>query len=417
MKNAMAIIKVEISIPEAVSVIRKFKENRVSAFEDLSSSIKSSISNAINDLLKAEMTLFLGEDNQKTNKRNGYKIRTYTIKGIGTIEVRVPQARQGGFNSVIIPKGERIDPRLKEDMAVLSLAGLSTRTLAMISKRILGIEVGKDTISNSMNLLSEKACSWLTRPLTDEYWALYIDGTNFNIQRRGSTEKEPSLVVLGINKGGYKSILSIQPGQKDSASCWRTVFKDLKGRGLNDAKVRIGVMDGLPGLETVFKEEFSNAVTQRCWVHATKNALNKCPKRLRDGFKHLIDHVMYASSQNAAREAFKLLKESMGSDGRRAVDCLEKDLESLLAHFAFDRSYWRALRTTNSIERVNKELKRRTKSMETLGEITLEVVIAFTALRLEVNWRLSPVNAKHLEKLVHVKPNAVEEVVQELTGH
>ena len=416
MKKSMAIIKVEINIAEAISIIKMFKENRIHALEDLSNSIKGSVSNAINELMHAEMTMFLGQHNQSTNKRNGYKIRTYTIKGIGAIEVKVPQARQSGFNSAIIPKGERIDPRLKEDMAVLSLAGLSTRTLAMVSKRILGIEVGKDTVSDSLDLLSEKACSWLTRPLTDEYWALYIDGTNFNIQRRGSTEKEPSLVVLGINKSGYKSILSIQPGQKDSAHCWQTVFKDLKKRGLDGSKVSIGIMDGLPGLEKVFKEEFTSAVTQRCWVHATTNAMNKCPKRLREGFKRLIDQVMYASSQNAAREAFKVLKESMGNDAKRAVDCLEKDLISLLAHFTFDRSFWRALRTTNAIERVNKELKRRTKSMETVGEQTLEIVVAFTALKLEMNWRRNPVNADHYEKLAHVKPNAVEEVVQELVG-
>lgn len=416
MQNAMAIIKVEISIPEAIKALKKFKENRSQALEEVSTSIRDSVSMAVNELLNAEMNLYLGEPDQADNKRNGYKIKTYTFKGIGTLELKVPQARRAGFNSVVIPKGERIDPRLKEDMAVLSLAGLSNRTLAMVSKRLLGVEVGKDTISSSLEMISEKACSWLTRPLTDEYWALYIDGTNFNIQRRGSTEKEPSLVVLGISREGYRSILAIEPGQKDSADCWRSVFKELKSRGLKADQVRIGIMDGLPGLERVFKEEFSQAVSQRCWVHALRNAMSKCPKRLRDGFKSLVNQVMFASSQNAARRSFLELKKAMADDGRRAVSCLEKDLESLLAHYAFERSYWRALRTTNPIERVNKEIKRRTKPMETVGEKTLEVLVAFIALKLEFNWRLHPVNAEHFEKLTYVKQNALEEVVQELTG-
>ena len=124
---------------------------------------------------------------------------------------------------------------------------------------------------------------------------------------------------------------------------------------------------------------------------------------------------MFANSQNAARRAFSELKKAMGDDGRRAVACLEKDLESLLAHYAFERSYWRALRTTNPIERVNKEIKRRTKSMESLGEKTLEVLVAFVALKLEFNWRRNPVNAGHFEKLTYVKQNALEEVVQKLT--
>jgi putative transposase len=373
------------------------------------------VSGAINELLNAEMNLYLGEPDQADNRRNGYKTRSYTLKGIGTVELRIPQARQSGFESSIIPKGERIDPRLKEDMAVLTLAGLSTRTLAMVSRRLLGIDVGKDTVSASLDLISDRACSWLDRPLEEEYWALYIDGTNFNIKRRYSVEKEPSLVVLGIGRDGYRSILSIQPGQKDSSECWRTIFKDLKNRGLNPKKVRIGIMDGLPGLEKVFKEEFTQAVTQRCWVHALKNALNKCPKRLRDAFKVLAEKVMYASSQSAARAAFQDLKETMGDDGRRATACLEKDLESLLAHYAFERSYWRSLRTTNPIERVNKEIKRRTKSMDSLGEKTLEVIVAFVALRLEFNWRRNKVNAEHYERLVNMKHNAVEKVVHELT--
>ena len=414
MQTVMAIIKVEISIPEAIKALKKFKENRSQALEEVSNSIRESVKSAMNELMNAEMNLYLGEPDQADNKRNGYKIKTYTFKGIGALELKVPQARRAGFTSVVIPKGERIDPRLKEDMAILSLAGLSTRTLAMVSKRLLGVDVGKDTVSSSLELISGKACSWLTRPLTDEYWALYIDGTNFNIQRRGSTEKEPSLVVLGVSRDGYRSILAIEPGQKDSCDCWRTVFKDLKSRGLKADKVRIGIMDGLPGLERAFREEFSQAVTQRCWVHSLKNAMNKCPKRLRDGFKSLADKVMFASSQNAARRAFSELKKSMGDDGRRAVACLEKDLESLLAHYAFERSYWRALRTTNPIERVNKEIKRRTKSMESLGEKTLEVLVAFVALKLEFNWRRHPVNAEHFEQLTYVKQNALEEVVREL---
>ena len=415
MRNFMSIIKIEVSIPEAISALKRFKNDRVKALEELSTAYKTSVENCLNDLLKAEMSLFLGQPEQSDNKRNGYKERSYTFKGIGTVQVRMPQARNGGFESQVVPKHERIDPRLKEDVAVLHLAGLSTRTIAMVSKRLLNVEVSKDLVTGSLTLISEKASQWLKRPLTDEYWALYIDGTNFRLQRRGSTEGEPSLVVLGVNTSGYRSILSIEPGYKDDAECWRTVFKELKARGVDSKKVRIGIMDGLPGLERVFREEFPHAVTQRCWVHALKNALNKCTKRSREAFKKLADEVQYASSQNAARAAFSKLKEVMAGEAKNAVHCLEKDLESLLAHYAFEKSYWRALRTTNPIERVNKEFKRRLKVMESVGENTLEVMVAFVALKLEMNWRRNPVNAKHLEKLQYVRPNAVEEVIQEIS--
>lgn len=95
----------------------------------------------------------------------------------------------------------------------------------------------------------------------------------------------------------------------------------------------------------------------------------------------------------------------MQSDAKRAVECLEKDLDSLLTHHAFDRGFWRALKTTNAIERVNKALKRRTQSMEILGEDRLEVTVAFIALKLEINWRKVPENDKRLENLANVVPN------------
>jgi len=412
----MSIVKIEIKVPEAINALKKFKRNRLQAFEELNQEIKDSVSQAINDLLNAEMSLFLGQSKQSQNKRNGFKQKTYTLKGVGSLIIEMPQARQKGFESVVIPKGESIDPRLKEDMAILSLSGLSTRTLSMISKRLLGVEVSKDTVSSSLDIVSEKARSWLVRILEDDYWALYVDGTNFKVQRRSSTEAEPLLVVLGINSHGYRSILAIEPGSKDDSSCWRTVFKELKNRGLDPSKVRVGIMDGLPGLERVFKEEFTQSVTQRCWVHALRNSLNKCPKRLREAFKQLADQVMYAKSQDAARVNFATLKNMMHADARRAVDCLEKDLESLVAYYAFDESYWSALRTTNPIERVNKEFKRRTKSMESLGESTLEIVVVFVALKLEMNWRRNPVNAKHFENLTNSKHNTIEKTAHELTA-
>jgi putative transposase len=154
------IIKIEINIPEALKAVSKFKENRLKTFEEITLDIKKSVSKIINSLLNTEMTLFLGEKDQAINKRNGYKEKDYTLKEVGTINVRVPQDRKSRFKSSIIPKNEVIDPRLKEDMAVLHLAGISTRVLAMISKRLLGINVSSTTVSSSLNLVENRALDW-----------------------------------------------------------------------------------------------------------------------------------------------------------------------------------------------------------------------------------------------------------------
>ena len=194
----MGIIKVEVKIPELVKAVKIFKEDNRKLFEVVSSEIKSSITNTVNQLLQAEMDLFLGEADQSTNKRNGFYEREFAIKGVGCIRLRMPRDRNKKFNSSLVPKNEQLDHRLKEDLAILHLAGISNRTVALISRRILGVEVSAQTVHKSLELIEEKAINWLERDITKKYWCLFIDGTNFKIQRRGSTEKEPTLVVVYI---------------------------------------------------------------------------------------------------------------------------------------------------------------------------------------------------------------------------
>lgn len=393
----MGIVKVEINIAEVASAIEEFRVNRRRALETFSGEIKQAVSEAFNRLLKTEMTLFLGKS--VGNKRNGYREREYALKGVGAIQIRYPLDRKRGFDSSIIPKSEQMDPRFKEDLAVLHLSGISTRTLSMISRRVLGMEVSNATVSDSLDLISTKALSWLERPLKRNYWALYIDGTNFDVMRKGTTEREPSLVVVGVDDDNRRSILAIEPGSKENVECWRATFDSLIKRGLNPALIRIGIMDGLPGLENLFLQTFPKSVTQRCWKHALGNAMAKCPKRFELPFKQLSHKVMYAKSENDAKVAFENLKKALNTDAERSVRCIEKDLKSLTSYYQFDQSFWISLRTTNCVERVHKEFKRRTKTMEGLGEKTLRCIVAFTALRLEMGWRTKPINNKNMLNL------------------
>lgn len=414
----MGIVKVEIKIPELVKAVEVFKENNNKLFEVITEEIKSSVTNCINKLLETEIDIFLGQADQSTNKKNGSFEKDFSIKGIGCVRLRIPRDRKSSFKSIIIPEHESIDRRLKEDLALLHLAGISNRTMALISKRILGVKVSAQTVHNSLSLLEDKALAWLERPITNKFKILFIDGTNFRITRRGSTEKEPTLVVLGLDDRNCYSILSLQPGQKDSAECWGEVFKDLIKRGLSAKDVEIGIMDGLPGLEKKFKEYFNNSVTGRCWVHAKNNILLKSPKRLLEPLSLLIDNIMYAKSESEARQAFRNLKEKMGNDAERAILCLEKDLEALLMHFKFEQKLWRTLRTTNPIERINKELKRRFKSMEHISEKTQKVLLAFTAMRLEYNWQSNSVDNIKLNNLKQFKleneKNQIDDVLENL---
>jgi putative transposase len=387
MRLEMSIAKFEFSFPELRKAVEIFQKDRIQAFDALVDGVKKSIAASLNQVLNAEIEVFLGSPGQEDNKRNGYTERNYALKHIGVVRVRQPNDRKKRFSSAIIPKHERMDPRISEDLAALSLSGLSTRTLALISHRILGIEVSHGTVANALPVIADGAEQWLQRPISGKYWCLLIDGTYFNVRRRGSVEKEPSLVVLAIDQDNHKTILAIEPGQRDNVNSWRCVFRALKDRGLDGSQVKIGVMDGLPGLEKLFIEKFPNSVTARCWVHSLRNGAAKCPARLSEAFKKLAQKVMYANGREDALRAFDELKLAMGNDGRRAVSCLEKDLESLVSHYSFKKPLWHALKTTNSVERINKEFKRRSKSMDSLGEMRLRTLLAFTAMRLELGWQ------------------------------
>ena len=414
MNIAMGIVKIEINFAELSQALNEASKKPKEIFQHLSKELKSGASTAINQLLNSEMTIFLGQADQAGNKRNGYYERDYVIKNIGAIRVKMPIDRRREFESKLIPKSERVDPRIKEDIAFLHLAGLSTRTLGLMSHRLLGLEVSADTVSKSLDLIKNQAVSWLERPLNKKYWALYVDGTNFNIQKAGTTGKEPSLVVVGIDENNYRSILAIEQGQKDNIESWQSVFNELIARGLDASSVKLGIMDGLPGLERCFKNTFPNSITARCWAHASRNALSRVSKKISPIFKKLLQKIMYAESETAARQAFEQLKTLMEKDAEKGVRIIEKDLESLLNHYKFEKHLWPSLRTTNPIERVNKELKRRTKVMDGLGDKTLRCIQAFVAMKMEMTWQKNSIESGHFSHMEKIQINRLERSFENL---
>jgi putative transposase len=345
-------------------------------------------------VMDVEIAVFLGEAGQADNKRNGYVSRLYGVKGIGQVRVRVPRDRKGRFESRIIPPSRRYDEATERDLALLHLSGLSTRMLSRVSGSVLGINVSAQEVSESIHRIIPAAKRFLERPLGDRKWIyLYIDGTNFHV-RRTTVEREPTLVVVGVDEHGRKSVLAMVQGAKDSRSAWDAVLAQLKERGLQSEHVQLGIMDGLPGLAAAFLDAFPKAQAARCWVHKARNVLPQGPRRYQSAFKVSWDTVAYAEGEQPARSAFRALSDRWRESCEDAVERLERDLESLIVHYRFPKEHWAALRTTNPIERVNKEFKRRSRSMETVTSDGLKALLAFTALRLEVGWASSSIAAE-----------------------
>lgn len=391
-------MKMEISVAEAVEIINEIRQQPDELFEMIRADVKENVGQYLSALMETELTGFLGRGRYERvegeiNHRNGSYGRKYTLKGIGEIGVNVPRDRNGEFSTQVIPRSKQYEDALREDLCAMFLAGVSTRTLSLMSERLIGRRISAMEVSNASKELSRAVEAWRERDLSSESIKyMYVDGTLFSMRVDGSVDKVPVLVVIGVTEEGYRTVLAVQSGDKESAAIWREFFKDIKRRGLDSRKVVLGIMDGLPGLEKVFLEEFPNARVQRCQVHVARNVLAKVPKKLKKTIADEVRSIFYASSRKKALEFFEQLKSRWEKDLPSAVKCLANSLESCLTYLHFPEEEWICLRTTNVIERVNKEFKRRTKPMEIVaGERACYTLLAFVCLKMELHWRSKPI--------------------------
>lgn len=384
---------------EVKEIFRELMSSPEKMFEMLDLDLKQIASGTISELLKAELTTFLGRaiygrgnDGEEKNHRNGRYVRGYAVKGVGKIYVEVPRDRLGKYESSLIRKYEKHDQRIGQDLALMFLTGMSTRNIGLISKKLLGIKVSAGEVSNVSKELLTGIDVWRSKPLHDlKIKYMYIDGVFFSCRVKRSISKVPVLVIIGVTEDNKKIFLAIQQGDKESSTTWRETFKDLKVRGLDFSRVQLGVMDGLPGLMSVFKEEFSNARVQRCQVHVARNVLCKVPKTAKKEVADSLRDVFYASSKKLAKENYNNFVTKYNNLYPSAVKSLSTVLEECLTFFSFPDEDWRSLRTSNLIERVNKEFKRRTKPMEIMaGEASMYRILGFVCLKIEATWKTFP---------------------------
>lgn len=355
----------------------------------------------VNSLLEAERDEFLGRgryqplDAKHHNYRNGYRPRKLNLFGLGELELRVPRDRKGEFESELLPERKGQDPELEAFLAEVFLAGCSTRDLERISAKYLGQKYDSKQISRIVARATTELEVWRQRRLDGQrYKFLYVDGANFRVRINGHVSAQSFCGVLGVSEEAECfEVLALEMGDRERSDLWEGIFLNLAERGLPREAVELGIMDGLPGLEAVFRRFFPRAQTQRCQKHAKANACRRVRKAEREEFSKDVNKIFYASQEAAARTAFFALRDRWGRLFPSAVGVIEKDLDSLLTFFQFDATYWTVLRTTNPIERLNKEFKRRTRAMEvTGGEISTYRCLVYVAQTMEYRWSFHPLS-------------------------
>lgn len=392
-------IEVKVNVAEIRDIIKGIAEAPGKIFTMVRYNVKESVGQYLSHLMDAELTFYLGRERYErdnkgdVNYRNGGYTRRFTLKGIGEVEVRVPRDRKGEFGTSVLPRSQQYENQIQEDLGLMFLTGISTRNLSLISNRLVGRSLSHEEVSEANRALTEGVEKWRNRDLSSEgIKYLFLDGVNFDMRIGEGVEKVSVLVAIGVTEAGQKLVLGLQSGDKESSSCWREFIKDLKRRGLDSSRVLLGIMDGLPGLEKVFQEEFSGAKTQRCQVHVAKNVLAKVTRTHKKKVAVDLRSIFYASSKAKALEFYNKFKDNWQKEFPSAVKSLENSIDSCLTFLSFPEDEWISLRTTNIIERLNKEFKRRTKPMEIVaGENSCYRLLAFISLRMELAWRATPV--------------------------
>ncbi len=318
-------MKLEISVSEAVQVFKEIQEQPDKILGMIKTKLPKAVGEYLSEIMRLELTRFLERQpyervEGESNHRNGSYPHDFTLKGIGEVALRVPRDRKGEYQTQVIPKSKQYEDELRQDIAVMFLSGVSTRTLSMISHRLIGHKISSGEVSRCSRELVQAIESWRNRNLSMlRFKYLFCDGVYFDMRVARTIEKVSVLVVIGVTEDGQKQVIGIQSGDKESAASWRETFKDLKRRGLDTQTVTLGIMDGLPGLEKVFREEFPQGKVQRCQVHVARNVLAKVPRKLKQKVADDIRSIFYASSREKALEFSTRFSESWQKDVPSAV--------------------------------------------------------------------------------------------------
>jgi len=324
---------------------------------------KELIREAVQQVMKAEIAHALGaapfeRTGGRRGYRNGYKPRTLKTR-FGTLELEVPQDRDGLYRTEVFERYSRSEKALCMAIHQMIVQGVSTRKVAKIARELGVHSLSRSTASKIAAILDEQVNTWLTRPLDREFPYLVVDARYEKVREGGRVVSKGVLVAVGIDSEGYRDILGVYVADSESETSWGQLFDDLKRRGLTG--VKLVVSDQHKGLVSAISRYFHGASWQRCAVHYMRNLANKLKRKDRKGFLALLKRIWEQRTLEEARECVRKLVEELSRSRPELADWLEETVEDTLAIYALPPAHRRRLKSTNMLERVNQELKRRTR--------------------------------------------------------
>jgi len=325
--------------------------------------LKSLVKEALDQMLQAEMTEFLGAaPGERSEGRGGYRSGYYgrgLITRVGKIELRVPRDRSGEFSTALFERFQRSEKALVSALAEMYVQGVSTRKVKAITEELCGHSFSASVISSINKGLDETLTKFARRKLTDDYPYLILDARYEKVREEGVIQSQAVLIAIGINWEGKREVLGVELANRESQTSWRDFLMSLKQRGLSG--VEFAVTDDHAGLKKAVAEILPQAAWQRCYVHFLRNALDYLPRKADDD---CLQELRWLYDRRNLTEAQRDLANWLTRWQKKypkLTDWAEENIGSTLTFYRLPRLHHRHMKSTNMIERLNEELRRRTR--------------------------------------------------------
>jgi len=352
--------------------------------KDLGGFVRGTVEEAINGLLDAEAQQLCNakryeRSDERSAHRNGHYSRNLDTVA-GRVKLKVPKLRGASFETQVIERYRRREASVEESLVEMYLAGVSVRRIEDITEALWGTRVSPSTVSDLNQKIYERIEDWRSRPLSGRYVYAYLDGLWLKRSWGGEVENVSILVAIGVNEHGFREVLGVVEGMSESKDSWLGLLKELYGRGLE--KIDMVVSDKSAGLMEALPEVYPKAKWQRCVFHFHRNVMNKTPHSKKAEVAAMLKAIHAQESADAAKDkatdiAAKLKAMKLAS----AAEILLDGIGESVTYYLFPRKHHRCIRTNNMLERIMKEIRRRTRVVGSFPDGKSALMLSCARLR------------------------------------
>jgi putative transposase len=375
--------------------------------------LKELVRTVIQQTLEAEMDAALGAaKGERTENRLGYRSGYYgriLITRVGKLELRVPQDRQGQFSTQVFERYQRSEKALVSALAEMYIQGVSTRKVKQITEELCGHSFSASSISAIVKRLDDQLAQFANRTLEEAYPYLILDARYEKVRDCGAIRSRAVMIAIGIDWEGRRQVLAVELANRESASSWKDFLLGLKQRGLKG--VEMAVSDDHAGLRKALREVLPEAVWQRCYVHFLRNALDHLPRKADDDCLRELRWIYGRRDLAEARKDMAAWLLRWQEKYPKLCSWVEDNIEETLSFYRLPFGHHKHLKSTNMLERLNEEIKRRTQVVRIFpNEESCLRLIRALAVETHENW-IEANRYLDMSLLTEMKKKALMELV------